>query len=454
MKKLWKKCICGLMAFISVLSCVGCGKKDDALVIWTFTDELSTMVNDYYKKNVDSKLNVEIKTIEVNDMVSKLDSALRAQKNLPDIVAVEEKFIRKYATGGKLENLDDLLTDATEMYDYTLNAAKNTDGNVVAYAWQATPGALYYRTDMAREILGVNTPEEMQAKVDTWAKFLETAEILYNANTDNFKNIKILSDVTAPARSFYSSRSTGWIVDNTLTIDPSLYEGEESLYEIIKALQIGAGTWGTEQPYVNETTERTTAWFADMSGNDVFSFLLPSYSLHYDLKKNCENKTAGTTTAGKWAICQGPQVFSDGGTWLGIIKGTNKSEKARELIKYFTMNTDFLRAWANDTGDFMNNKTLMREFAQDTTRAESFLGGQNHYAVFDGIAAQISGNNLTAYDSKINAMFSEWAINYAKLQSLGTSDQTKAKASAMAGFIDGVAGAYPRVNAAITNPCE
>lgn len=429
--------------FAACLATLGCKKNEDNLVIWTFTDELGKMTENYYKKNVDSSAKIEVHNIGVNDLATKLDNALKAKKNLPDIVAIEEKYIRKYAESGAFVSLESLKASASQMYDYTLNAAKNKDGEVMAYAWQATPGALYYRTDMAKEILNVDTPEQMQALVDTWAHFLETAKKLKDAKTANFSDVRILSDVAAPARAFYSQRKNSWITDGKLSIEPELYDGADSLYEIIKSFQVGNGAWGDdaipEDPFVNETTERTTAWYNDMSGNKVFSYLLPSYSLQYDLKKYAANATSGTTTAGKWAVVKGPAVYSDGGTWLGIISSSTKKEKAQELIEYFTMNVDFLRAWANDTGDFLNNKSLMNEFAADSSKNESFLGGQNQYKLFVQIAESIKGNNLTPYDSRINSMFSEWAINYAKAENVEITD---AKKLALDGFIDGVAGSY------------
>ena len=432
----------------------GCGGSDKggALVVWAFTDELETMINDYYKAKVDADANIDVKVIGVNDLDTKLMSAWRAKKNLPDIVAIEEKYIAKYAESEMFLSLQDMMTDNNQMYQYTLDAAKNKNGEVMAYAWQSTPGALYYRTDMAQEILGVNTPAEMQEKVATWEEFLKTAKLLKDANTTHFSDVRILSDVAAPSRAFFSERNASWVVDGKLSIESQLYDGQYSLYEIIKTLQVGNGTWGAqEEPFINETTERTTAWYNDMSQDKVFSYLLPSYSLQFDLKKYAKNETAGTSTVGKWAVCKGPAIYSDGGTWLGVIKTSDKVDQAKELIEYFTMNAEFLRAWATNTGDFMNHQALMTEFANDETKVEAFLGGQNHYKIFNEVAKEVKGNNRTAYDSKINSMFSEWAINYAKMENV--SSAATAKIDALNGFIEGVAGAYStRIDTDITLP--
>lgn len=446
MKKFVSMIVCMLLAICSVFSLVGCndGGKGDELVIWTFTDEVKTMVEKYYKtEKPEAKIKVTV--FEVNDMATKLDNVLRSKKNLPDVVAIEQRYIRKYATSGKLLDLSDMDSKTGEMYNFTKEAAKNNDGKVVAYAWQANPGVMYYRADMAKDILGVNNPDEMQSKVSTWTEFMKTAKLLKDANTEKFKDVRILSDNTAPARVIYSNRTSGWIkIDDegkeTLVIDPVLYEGENNLLDIVKALEVGDGEWGNTEsykPYINRNIERQSGWFADMSSDNVFSYLLPSYSLNYDFARYAKE------TKGKWAICNGPQEYTDGGTWLGIVKGSNKVESAKELIEYFTMNAEFLKKWAEDTGDFINNKTLMDQFANDSSKTHEVLAdGQNQYKIFNRVAKNISCNNLTVYDSEFCESFKTWCINYAKIENLADTSKENAKKNALDAFISEVTGNY------------
>lgn len=435
MKKLISLILVAVMA-MSIVSLTACnGGSDDQLLVWTFTKELDTMVKDYYSK-VHPEVKVKVEIVEVTALEQKLDSALRAKKNLPDVVAIEEKYISKYAGSGAFLQIDDLLPADNQMYQYTLDAAKDSEGKMIAYAWQATPGVFYYRADMAKAILGVNNPDEMQALVSDWEGVVNVAKRLKAAKMDEtgFEDVRIFSDVQAPARAFYSERNGSWIVNGKLSVEEQLYKGDYSLYELIKTLQVGEGEWGGQNdPYINETVERQAGWYGDMAGDKVFSYLMPSYSLQYDLKKN--------STAGKWAICEGPANYSDGGTWLGVIKSSKKAEQAKEMIKYFTMDKTFLKAWAEATGDFMNDKAMMAEFAADTQRTESFLyDGQNQYVIFNKIAVNIKGNNRTSYDSTINSWFSESAVNYAKLDN-GVTD----KATALDGFVQQIAGAYGAV---------
>ena len=124
------------------------------------------------------------------------------------------------------------------MYDYTINAAKNSEGKQVAYAWQATPGAFFYRTDMAKELLGIESLEQMEEKLgswqeNSWEKFVDLAAELRRESAAGqnaqFEDVRILSAVNEISIPFYSARESGWAVENSagekvLTIDPSLYQ--------------------------------------------------------------------------------------------------------------------------------------------------------------------------------------------------------------------------------------
>jgi len=54
------------------------------------------------------------------------------------------------------------------------------------------------------------------------------------------------------------------------------------------------------------------------------------------------------------------------------------------------------------TQDYTNNIPAMNAIAADTTYGSSFLGGQNHIALFKESAAKIDMKNACAYDQGCN----------------------------------------------------
>lgn len=404
MKKILALVLVVAMVLAMTLSLVACDSSGDPIVIWTFTDELTQMIEEYYSVEYPD-VEIEVITTPVSSMATKLDNAIATGTNLPDMVALEEEILSKYMSSGALASLENIATEenTANMYDYTLDAATDDDGNVLGMAWQATPGAFFYRRSMAIELWGTDDPTVVQSHVDTWDNFIETA-----ADLKSQIGVDILSSLTEPCKVFYAQRDCGWVdSSNKLTISSNLYEGDDNLYDVLYALQGGTSS----ALYVNEQSEWNSGWFADMSSDNVFGFFLSSWGLHYNLKEYSVNTTTGFDTAGDWGVVQGPDAFSDGGTWLSVLSTSDKQEECEQIIEYFTCNEDFLTSWAESTGDYMNNKSVMSVISEDYS--EAFLGGQNHYEILYAAAEELEGNYLTKYDSTINATFQEWAVVYA-----------------------------------------
>src|SRR5690606_30181610 len=106
-------------------------------------------------------------------------------------------------------------------YDYVKDIGTNEEGTQVANAWQATPGAFFYRDSFAKEYLDINSPEEMQEVISTWDGFYETAVKLDEASNGEVDMISGIEDLSFP---FYSTREEGWVVDNKLVIDDNITE--------------------------------------------------------------------------------------------------------------------------------------------------------------------------------------------------------------------------------------
>lgn len=84
-------------------------------------------------------------------------------------------------------------------------------------------------------------------------------------------------------------------------------------------------------------------------------------------------------------------------------------------MKFFSTDETYLKNWAKEHGDFMNNKEYMQDLVEDETANNAFLGGQNPYSIFIEQAEKINGEIITRYDSEINSTFEAWATNYAEL---------------------------------------
>ena len=400
-------------------------KKGKKLVVWTFTDEVKKMIEEYYlKDNPDLDYEIEVVIVPNEQYQSKIDPALQAGKGAPDLFAIEAAYSKKYLNSDLTMSLADLGiedSDLDEITTYVKDVARDSNGVLKGISWQAAPGAFFYRRSLAEKYLGVSEPEDVQPLLKDYPTFLETARKLQKESNDA---VKMLSGTGELAEVFYANRSQGWVVDNKLVIDPSIDE----LYEVTRVLE--------QEGLTAEAGGWSEGWFAGMNTDTVFGYPLPTWGLHYVLKENAENKEAGTTTAGDWGMVQGPGAYFWGGTWLVARQGTEMKEEAKALMTYLTLDENFLEPWAKETGDLLSNETIVNRIKD--TYEEPFLAGQNHYAEFAEMAKSVDASILTGSDLDMQTLLIEEVTAYSK----GEKD----KATAVADFKANVKNLFPNLD--------
>jgi len=368
------------------------GPFDGELVVWSFTDELGGLVNDYYAKAFPNvRINYSLTPTE--QFPSRLDPVLASGVGAPDLFALESAFVRKYVESGLLLDITDVyLRNKDRLLAYPVEIGIH-DGRVYGMSWQACPGAMFYRRSLARKYLGTDDPAEVQKYFADLDTFLATARDLKSKSNGSCVVVSSLGDLQFP---FYSARSNPWVVRNTLVIDPVLNQ----YLEISKTLH--------DERLEGRVGQWSEGWFAGMkdelrdesgSAVEVFSYFLPTWGLHYVLKTNAGN------TAGDWAMIPGPVAYRWGGTWIGAWKGTRNPDLAMHMIEWITTNDAFLEEYALKSGDMVSNLAVVNKIKD--TFSEPFLGGQNHYAEFAQMALDVKGWLTQSYDDVIQALFQE-----------------------------------------------
>jgi ABC-type glycerol-3-phosphate transport system substrate-binding protein len=283
-------------------------------------------------------------------------------------------------------------------------------------SWQAAPGAVFYRRSLAIKYLGTDDPATVQQYFSDFDTFLETAAFLKTESDGACVMISTVGDLFRP---FLSGRQQGWIVDGSLVIDPVMLDYMDAARTI------------RQKEYEGRVAQWSEGWFSAMQGaltdengdlQEVFSFFLPTWGLHYVLKTNAPE------TAGDWAMIPGPLSYRLGGTWIGAWKDTKNPEAAKELIRYLTTDDAFLEAWANESGDLVSNLAVVNKIKD--TYTEPFLGGQNHYAEFAEMAKNVNGRLTQGTDQAVEALFMEAVTAYML--------EEKTKAEAVEDFKDQV----------------
>jgi ABC-type glycerol-3-phosphate transport system substrate-binding protein len=391
-----KKALVIACAVLVLFSSIGCARQE-GLVVWSFTDELENMINNYFKPaNPDVRINYALTPTE--QFTNRLDPVLASGRGAPDIFALEAAFVRKYVESGLLLDLTDIANrNRHKLLQYPIDVG-TYNGRVYAMSWQATPGAMFYRRSLAQRYLGTDDPAVVQTYFSDLNRFLETARLLQERSNGACVVVSTRTDLFNP---FMGARSNPWIVNGRLVIDPAM----EQFMDVSKTIH--------DNRFDGRVGQWSEGWFAGMNGNlrdetgrplEVFSYFLPTWGLHYVLKTNAAD------TSGDWAMIPGPAPYRWGGTWIAAFRNTKYPELAKQMIEWLTTDDGFLEAWAMDTGDMVSNMNVVDRIKSDFS--EPFLGGQNHYAEFAEMARTVDGRLTQGTDQVIEGVWHEAVTAY------------------------------------------
>lgn len=402
----------------------------DKFYIYSWNTELQERLAYVFEANPGMEERVEY--VNVGDSAvyqEKIDQLLQTPdaEDYPDMIAFEAGYIMKYTNSDfTLPVTDCGLTDAdlAEMYPYTITIATDQrDGSLKGVSWQSCPGAFMYRTDLAESLLGVKSPEEMQAKIGTWDDFIATAKEIKEKSGDATRILSSNGDIV---NTFMSNKTQPWVTsDGVFHMDDAMLEYMDVAYQL------------ENEDLTQKTTQWTEEWNAGPAGDSVFGYFGCTWFLHWTIKANCGGTTTGEGTYGLWNMCQGPAPYYWGGTWLGATAGCSDTALAGQIMKSLCCDTEVMTKMSEETLDYVNNKTAMKTLSDAGKGEYDFLGGQDFISVFSPLADNVDVSWMCAYDQKVNELLDTQVTAYIT----GEKD----KDTAVADFKTAVAEAYPSV---------
>ena len=387
--------------------------EGSVLNVWCWNDEFQSRFNDYYPEVKEIAADKSTTTLndgtivkwtinpnENNNYQNKLDEALLAQDSAAeddkiDIFLIEADYALKYVDSPyTLDVRADIgLTDdeLAGQYKYTQDIA-SADGVLKGVTWQATPGLFAYRRSIAKDVLGTDDPAEVQTYLSDWDKFNEVAEKAAE------KGYKMLSGYDDSYRTFSNNVSAPWVDGTTVKVDPNIMKWVEQTKEF------------TDKGYNNKSSLWNDVWAADQGPTGkVFGFFYSTWGINFTLLGNSlETPTSeggkeevGNGIYGDYAVCEGPQAYYWGGTWICAAAGTDNTATIKNVMEKLTCDKDIDKQITLDTQDYTNNVEAMNEIANSDYQS-AFLGGQNHIALFAKSAEKIDMSNAGPYDQGCN----------------------------------------------------
>ncbi|QFJ54943.1 carbohydrate ABC transporter substrate-binding protein [Pseudobutyrivibrio xylanivorans] len=360
------------------------GKIGDVDVVWTITPS----TDNAYQNNLDEAL---------------LAQESAAADDKVDLFLVEADYALKYVDTDYAMALSDLgITDAdlADQYTYTQSIVTDSNGKLKGSSWQACSAGLIYNREAAKEVLGTDDPDEVQAAVANWDKYNETAAKVAEAGYT-------MCSANDTFRVYSNNVSGKWVQDGKVVIDKNI----EKWIDDSKAL-------------VDSKAEDTD----DLWGDDwakgknpegkVFCYFGPAWFFNFCLNADDD---ASIASKGGWGYCVGPQSYYWGGTWICAATGTDNANLVKDIILTMTTDKAVLKDIATQDQDCVNSKSVLADLAGSDDGNIALLGGQNPYKQLADGAEKVDLSNISAYDQGCNEEIQKAAKNY--FQGNATKDE-------------------------------
>ena len=386
------------------------------LNIYAWNEEFKTRLTDHYAdyeevdattgKIGDTTVKWNITPSDDNAYQNNLDATLDKQADAAaddkiDIFLVEADYASKYIDTPYTLALSDIgITDAdiADQYEYTQTIVKDSNGVVKGSSWQAASAGLIYNREIAKEVLGSDDPDDVQAAVADWDKYVETAKKVADAGYT-------MCSVNDTYRVYSNNVSGKWVQDDKIVIDPNM----EKWIDDSKAL-VDAGAEDTDPLWEDDWSK------GKYPEGKTFCFFGPAWLFSFSL---AQDDPASIAAQGGWGFCEGPQPYFWGGTWLCAAAGTDNADLVKDIILTMTTDQTVLKDIAMKDADCVNSKTVLADLASSDDGNQAILGGQNPYALLSAGAEKIDLSNLSMYDQGCN----EELQNAMKAYFEGTADK-------------------------------
>ena len=371
--------------------------------IYSFNDELRTRITAVYPAIENTSDDGTVSTLndgtEIHWIINpnqdgvyqdKLDEALMNQAGAAaddkvDLFAAEIDYIVKYtdADVDAAMPLSDLGinpdTDLADQFAFTKTVASDQNGVQRASTWQACPGVLVYRRDIAKEVFGTDDPIEIGKKTQDWDSMKAAAEEL---KANGYYAFSCYADTF---RTYGNNIASPWVESGSTTIkvDQKIIDWVNDSKEWMDAGYFDPtvkGQWNAD-------------WFTAMSSSaKVFAYLFPAWGIDTQMVPNWDGEE------GSWAVTNAPLSYNWGGTYLLAATGTDNPGHVKDIIMALTGDKENLTRVAKEYTEFTNAQSVMQDAAAGDEFASAFLGGQNPYSYFADSLESIKMAPLSSYD--------------------------------------------------------
>lgn len=379
---------------------------DNAFVIWAWNTDFVTLEDLLVQKYPELKDRLVFVNCGGSGYYQdKIDALLTDPSNdlYPDMMLLEVGYVQKYVQSDYLMSLADLgITEADTKDQFAYNIALGSDAAGVQKAsfWQATPGCIQVRADLAEKYLGTTDQAELEKTFSSWDSILEAAKTVNEASGGKVKLFSGYDDL----KYIYlnGSRKVGWYDDNdVIQMDDAMAEYMDYAKELYdQDLTFNTTMWGTDWAALKDGDGETSEACIAFSG-------CPWYT-YWCLTDTWNNNTI---------LVDAPVQFYWGGTGLAATAECSDKDVAAQIIKACTCDAEFMTEIYKANGDFVNNQSAVKTIVADGIKGTStftLYGDQNIPEFFSTRGQGVDVSLVKAEDMTINeTLFPAAVTSYA-----------------------------------------
>ena len=276
-----------------------------------------------YKK-LRPHVEIKLATLAYPDHHTAMTTALATGANLPDVMAVDNDFIGKFAESGGLEDLAkapySALQHKAKIAKFSIPQATSAGGMLAAMPVDIGPGALFYRKDLTDKagVTEADLTKSWESYIEAGKKVKAATGAYMLGNAVDIKDIVIRSGLKDGEGAYFDKKGQPLVTSARFI----------KAFELAKAARV-AGIDGKITAWSNEWTE---GFKRDKIASQMMGAWLAGHLTNWLAKDS----------AGKWRSAQLPNGSFGywGGSFYAIPKKAQNKAEAWEFIKFLTLNKE------------------------------------------------------------------------------------------------------------------
>jgi multiple sugar transport system substrate-binding protein len=326
-------------------------------------------------------VDVRIVSLQYADHHTAMTTALATGSGLPDVMAIDFKFIGKFAGSRGFEDLNKPPYDAGalrgQFVGYTFAQATNAGGELAALPADIGPGTLLYRADLVAKA-GL-TESDLTGSWDSFiasgVKLKAATGAYLLADSADIVDILLRSNL-APGEGIYFDHAGKVLVDSP---------------RFVRAFELGRRA--QRAGIAAGTTIWTNEWVAGFRSSKIAGAMMGAW-----LAGHLKNWLA-PDTAGKWRSASLPAgaTASYGGSFYAIPRRAAHKAEAWDFVRFMTVDKQTQLESLRTLDTFPALLAAQQDPVIDEPMP--FLGGQKARELWRDIAAKVPAIPVDKYDS-------------------------------------------------------